>query len=60
MKNNVRLQIRCEESWYVKLAAAAQREGLNVSEYVRTCIALGEDQLRKKKTIEKLHDWRKQ
>ena len=48
MKQNARLQIRCEEGWYSRLYMAALRENMSVSEYVRTCIALGEKEMQKK------------
>ena len=53
MKQSARLQIRCEEAWYLRLAAQAQQSGMTVSEYVRTCIALGSDQYQKKLRIER-------
>ena len=53
MKNNVRLQIRCEEDWYVRLSAEAERNGMTVSEYVRTCISLGRTQFERRILLEK-------
>ncbi len=47
VKNNktARLQIRCTEEWYEYLKQKAKERGESVSDYVITCIALGQDSL---------------
>lgn len=42
MKNDARLQIRCKSDWYEKLKAKAEENGESLTNYVTTCIALGE------------------
>ena len=45
MKNNknARLQIRCTEEWYEYLKQKAKERGESVSDYVSTCIELGQN-----------------
>ena len=54
MKNNARLQIRCESEWYFRLCQEAQRSQMSLTEYVRTCIALGQEALHRKSVLEGL------
>ena len=52
MKNDARLQIRCESDWYFRLCQEAQRSNLSLTEYVKTCIALGQEAYHRQKVIE--------
>ena len=52
MKNDARLQIRCESDWYFRLCQESQRSQMSLTEYVRTCIALGQEALYRQKVIE--------
>lgn len=51
---NARLQIRCTSDWYFRLCQEAQRNNMTVTQYIQTCIELGEERLRKQKTLERL------
>ena len=42
MKNNARLGIRCGEDWLDKIKDKAAKNGETLTQYVTTCIALGE------------------
>lgn len=42
MKNDDRLGIRCPKDWLDALRAKAAEKGETVTQYVTTCIALGE------------------
>lgn len=42
MKNDARLGIRCSEDWLDKIKEKAANNGETLTQYITTCIALGE------------------
>lgn len=42
MKSDARLGIRCNEDWLEKIKRKAAENGETLTQYVTTCIALGE------------------
>lgn len=42
MKNDARLGIRCNEDWLDKIKEKAANNGETLTQYITTCIALGE------------------
>lgn len=42
MKSDARLGIRCREDWLDKIKEKAAKNGETLTQYVTTCIALGE------------------